>query len=180
MAKVGEQTLILGYWNSKRGCHLPWRVRVRHANEGTAPFRIYGSIKLDFDDRIRDVPVTGASGILKKGESTTMFLGDRSGFEQGIIQMTSNWAHAIDAGLLIPGGNPIKLRFELIDPSGTAVKTVSAYSSNEARSELPRFNLIYQVQSCVADQWKLKITNTDPDDDAGYIGHNVKFTPGCP
>jgi hypothetical protein len=67
------------------------------------------------------------------------------------------------------------------DPSGRVVKTVEAFSSNEARSELPKFKLIYQIANRVPGQWKLKITNTNPNDDAGMDGYDyLGFTPGCP
>src|SRR5688572_11837158 len=46
-----EQIVTLFSPSSARGCSLPWRVRVKYASEGTAPFAVSGSIRLDFDGR---------------------------------------------------------------------------------------------------------------------------------
>lgn len=182
-AKRTEQTVILRSQSSNRGCNLAWRVRVRYANEGTAPVQAFGSIRLDFDGRLRDINVStselGIDRALRKGNSETVKIGGSAGFLQGTIDITANWHHVVYSNLL-PGPNPVKLKFELIDPSGTVVKTVEAYSSNESRSGLTRFRLIYQAPGCLSGQWKLRITNIDGDDDAGGISPIAKFTPACP
>ncbi|MEK6570961.1 MAG: hypothetical protein AABZ61_06295, partial [Bacteroidota bacterium] len=119
-AKATEQTITLPRRESNRGCTLPWRVRVRYADEGTAPFRIYGSIRLNYwDGRVRDVDVSGEGSFrLNKGEATRINLDGSGGLPQGIIQITGIWHHA-----LFTGPNPVKLKFELIDPNGTVVRT---------------------------------------------------------
>jgi hypothetical protein len=181
-AKKTEQTVTLRSQSSNRGCTLPWRVRVKYANEGTAPVQAFGTIRLDFDGRLRNVNVsTSELGIdreLRKGQSETLEFGGSAGFLQGTIDITANWNHMVFS--LLPGPNPVKLKFELIDPSGAVVKTVEAYSSNEARSGLTRFRLIYQAPGCLAGQWKLRITNIDGDNDAKGISPTAKFTPSCP
>lgn len=178
-AKTTEQTIILSSQSNNRGCSLPWRVRVRYADEGTAPFRTFGSIRLDFDGRLRKISVqTYAYGkYLNKGSSKEYKLGNVLGLQQGIIEITANWRHIIGTDL-VTGPNPVKLKWQLIDPNGT-VKTVEAYSSNEARSELTRFKLLYQAPKCVAGQWKLKITNNTIDD-AFVDETKAELLPGCP
>lgn len=182
-AKKTEQSVTLRSQSSNRGCSLPWRVRVKYANDGTAPVQVFGTIRLDFDGRLREINVSmsefGIDRDLRKGESETATVGGSAGFLQGTIDITANWNHMVFSPL-VPGPNPVKLKFELIDPSGTVVKTVEAYSSNESRSGLTRFRLIYQAPACLAGQWKLRITNIDGDDDAAGISPTVKFTPGCP
>jgi hypothetical protein len=168
-AKPDEQTIILRAPKQNRGCSLPWRVRVQHANDGAAPVRVYGTIRLDFDDRLREVPVTGGQDRLNKGQSTTMNVGGVEGFEQGTVELSDSWTHSI-AGI-VKGPLPVKLKYELLDPSGTIVKSVS----NEVS-----INFLYQVGSCVSGQWKVRITNIDPNHDASRIGPIVKFTPACP
>lgn len=181
-AKKTEQTVTLASGRSNRGCSLPWRVRVRHDNEGAAPFRTFGSIRLDFDGRLRSISVAKDCycifGRLDKHSSNKYNVGNVLGLEQGIIEITANWRHIIGTDLL-PGPNPVKLKWELIDPNGVAVKTVEAYSSNEARSELTRFKLLYQVTKCVTGQWKLKVTNST-NDDAAVDDPKAELLPGCP
>ena len=171
-----EQTVILRSQSSNRGCSLPWRVRVRHANEGTAPVRVFGSIRLDFDGGVRNLDAEGM-GFLDKGETKTIKLADSSGLQQGTIEITSNWDHSL-YGARVPGPNPIKLKWELINPSGAVVKTVEAYSSDESRSELTRFRLDYHVTKHTSGQWKLKITNLT-NHDATNFERASRFTPGC-
>lgn len=178
IAKKTEQTVILRSQASNRGCSLPWRIRVRYANEGTAPVQTFSSIRLDFDGRLRNIDAE-FGGCLKKAESVTKNLGGRDGFQQGRMEITADWDHGVGPSCLL-GPNPVKLKIQLIDPSGTIVRTVEAYSSAEARSELPRFKLVYQVTSCVSGQWKLKFTNLDSNDDALIKYPRVKFTPACP
>lgn len=179
-AKTTEQTIILSSQSNNRGCSLPWRVRVKYADEGTAPFRTFGSIRLDFDGRLKKISVqTYAYGqYLNKGSSKEYRLGNILGLGQGIIEITANWRHIIGTDL-VTGANPVKLKWQLIDPNGAVVKTVEAYSSNEARSELTRFKLLYQVTKCVAGQWKLKITN-NTNDDAFVDETKAESLPGCP
>ncbi len=175
-AKKNEQTIILRSQSSNRGCSLPWRVRVRYANEGTPSSQVFGTIRLDYDGGIRDYIEAEFIGDLEKGESRTTKLGDAGGLKQGKIEITANWVHYIG---VVQGPNPVKLRFQLLDPNGTIVKTVEAYSSNELRSELPKFKLVYQVSKCGSGQWKLKTTNID-DDNADVQRLNAYFKSACP
>ncbi len=177
-AKTTEQSITLRSGRNNRGCALPWRVRVRYANEGEAPSPTFGSIRLDFDGRVRNIDAEYVGEMGKVIESRPLKVGDSGGLDVGRIEITANWNHQIVPG--IPGPNPIKLKFQLIDPSEAVVKTVEAYSSNEARSELTKFKLVYEVANCVPGQWKLKIKNLDPDDNAYVSRPIVKFTPDCP
>lgn len=177
-ARKTEQTVILRSQSSNRGCSLPWRVRVRYANEGTAPVQTFGSIRLDFDGRERWIDGDNLFPNISKGSSVTINLGGSDGFEQGIIDVRASWIHDI---LGLRGPNDfIKLKWELIDPNGTIVRTVEAYSySNENGS--PRLVLIYQVTKHTPGRWKMKITNTNANDDAKIKRYDaLKFTPGCP
>ena len=176
-ATTSEQTLVLrSSQSSNRGCSLPWRVRVRHALDGPAPIRVFGTIRLDYDGRSREV-TSNSVGSLPKGQSKTVNLGDVSGLDQGTIEITANWQHLVFG--VTYGPLPVKLRFELINPSGSTVKTVEAYSSDELRSELTRFKLTHRVALCTPGQWKLKVTNVDQHD-AEVGSRKATFTPGCP
>lgn len=176
--KRAEETVILRSQSSNRGCSLPWRVRVRYANEGPAPVQVFGTIRLDFDGRTRSIDVNGEHTI-NKGRSVTVRLEDSGGFEQGKIEIVPNFVHDV---LGFPGPNPVKLRFELNDPSGAVVKTAEGYANrNEHREQgLPILKLIYQVADRVPGQWKLKMTNLDSNDDARIVNYFANFTPGCP
>ena len=177
-AKTTEQTIILRSGRNNRGCTLPWRVRVRYANEGAAPSRTFGSIRLDFDGRLRNIDIESPRHFLyKSGDYHSLKLGDSGGLDQGKIEISANWGHRIRA--LVPGPNPVLLKWELIDPNGTVVKTVEAYSSNEARSELTKFRLTHQVTKCTPGQWHLRISN-NTNDDASVDRPRVYFKPDCP
>ena len=167
-AKFEEQTAVLRASKQNRGCSLPWRVRIQHKNDGAAPLRVYGTIRLDFDDRLRDVPVTGGVTSLNKGQSTTKNIGGVEGFEHGVLELEDTWSHLI--GGVIKGPFPVKLRYELIDPSGAVVKTASNQTN---------ISLTYLLGSCVSGQWKVRITNIDPNNDASGITPYVQFTPAC-
>lgn len=173
-----EQTVSLFSPSSTRGCSLPWRVRVKYASDGTAPFAVSGTIRLDFDGRRQVIHMDEYFFYLQKGESKTKTFGTSGGFQQGKIEIRAGWYHAIGA---VMGPNPIKLKWDLIDPSGTVVKTAEGYSSDEARAELPKFKLTYQLANRVPGQWKVKVTNTDSNDDAKVIRYLAnEFTPACP
>ena len=173
-----EQTVTLRSPSSTRGCSLPWRVRVRYSNEGPAPAKVYGTARLDFDGRVRNILSEGVGVILAKGSTKTIKLGDTSGMQQGTIDITANWDHSL-YGARIPGPNPVKLRWALINPSGVVVNTVEAYSSDEARSELTKFRMLHRVTRHTSGQWNLRITNLTNDDATGFELVR-KFTPGCP
>lgn len=178
-AKKTEQTVILRSQSSNRGCSLPWRVRVKYANEGTAPVQAFGTIRLDFDGRARTIEMSDRFPTVKKGSTVTINFGSSAGFEQGTIDVRARWQHDI---LGFPGANdhPIKLKWQLVDPTGTIVKTVEAYS-NENYQPSPRLVLIYQVTQHTGGQWKMKITNMNTNDDAKIDGYPVlQFTPACP
>jgi len=175
-AKTTGQTITLNRPENKRGCNLPWYVTVRYANEDTAPFRIFGSIRLNWDGRVRGVAVGAASSFkLNKGDSRRIGLDYSGGLSQGLVQITGVWHHA-----LLAGRDPIKLKFELIDPNGTVVKTAEGYSADESRSELPKLKLIYQVPNCFPGQWILRISNAEADRDAFVEKPTATLTPACP
>jgi hypothetical protein len=173
-AKRTKQTATVTGTESNRGCSLPWIVRVKPAN-GQSQFAIKGSIVLTYSSAVKNISVEGGLISLNKGNSVTKNIGGAGGLEQGTITVTANWNHAIGP---VPGPLPVKLKFELISPDGV-VKTVSAYSSNEARSDLTKFKLTHQVTDCASGQWKIRITN-NTNDDTMNIDPKVKFTPDCP
>lgn len=183
-AKKTEQSVTLFSPSSTRGCSLPWRVRVKYANDGTAPVQVFGTIKLDFDGRMRVISGESFGSCFRKEHTLTKNIGDSSGLQQGGIEITANWQHGIIPGsesvVCVVGPNPVKLKIQLIDPNGTVVKTAEGYSSNELRGELPKFKLTYQVANRVSGQWKLKFINIDANNDARVNTPIVKFTPGCP
>jgi hypothetical protein len=174
-AKRDKQTATVTGTKSSRGCSQPWIVRVKPAS-GQSSVAIKGSISLTYSSDVRNVNVEGGLISLNKGNSVTKNVGGSFGFGHGTIVITANWNHAIGP---VPGPNAVKLKFELISPSGV-VRTVEAFSSNEARSDLTRFRLTYQVPDCESvGQWKLRITN-NTNDDTMNIDPKVKFTPDCP
>jgi hypothetical protein len=175
MAKLTEQTIIVRVPGKKRGCSLPWGVRVRYANEDTAPSRVFGSIRLDFNGGERNIDFKSV-GIVGKGRSTqseTQFYG----IGQGKVEIAATWYHFI-GGIQFVGPNPIKLEISLVDPNGTVVKTVKAYSSDELRSELTKFRLTYQATDCLPGKWKLSVYNPT-NDDANFRSLNATFAPDC-
>ncbi len=176
MAKLTEQTVIVRVPGKSRGCSLPWRVRVRYAGEGAAPSRVFGSIRIDFDGSQRNVnfETVGIAGKGRVKQSNT----DAFGLKQGVVEITATWYHFI-GGIQFIGPNPIKLEISLVDPNGTVVKTVKAYSSDELRGELTKFKLTYQVTNCISGKWKLSVFNPT-NDDANFRSVNATFTPGCP
>lgn len=182
MAKKTEQTITFAVPpKSIRGCSSPWRVRVKHGNEGSAPTQVFGTIRLDFNGGARGTSVlydSYALGVVRKGSSIQFKVGKATGLEQGIIDITSNWRHIIGSDL-VTGPNPVRLKWELIDPNGAVVKTITAYSTNEARSELPKFKLLYEVANCIAGQWKLRVTN-NTSDDAAIDVTKAELVPDCP
>lgn len=159
---------------STRGCALPWRVRVK---ADKPPALISGTIRIDYDGTAQtfSIPFTG---FLLKGESKTINFGSIAGFAQGNIEITANWHHQVTT--VIVGPNPIQLRIELVDPNGTTVQSITAWSSNEIRTNLtPKFRINFKNDKCLAGQWKLKITNINAVDTVGLDGASPKFTPGC-
>lgn len=176
-AKTTEQTTTLNRPENNRGCNLPWYVTVRYANEDTAPFRIFGTIRLNWDGRVRGIAV-GATGStrINKGDSRRITLEYSGGLPQGIVQITGVWHHQA----LLAGPNPIKLKFELIDPNGTVVKTAEGYSTDESGSALPKLKLIYQVPNCFPGQWILRISNAESNSDALVEKPAATLTPDCP
>lgn len=177
-ATRNQQTAALGGQESNRGCSLPWRVRVKYANAGEAPFAVYGDITVTFNDASKSISVEGGLISLLKGNNVTKKIGNSSGFGHGVIEITGTWLHSL--GNLVPGPNPVKLKFQLIDPDGNTVETESGFSSNDINpAATPKFKLTYRVTSCKSGQWKIKITN-NTNDDTMNIDPKVKFKPDCP
>lgn len=172
--KRAKQTATVTGTESNRGCALPWIVRVKPAS-GQSEVAIKGSIVLTYSGATKNISVEGGLISLNKGNSVTKNVGGSGGLEQGTVTVTANWNHAIGP---VPGPLAVKLKFELISPDGV-VKTVSAYSSNEIRSDLTKFKLTHQVTDCASGQWKIRITN-NTNDDTMNINPVVKFTPDCP
>jgi hypothetical protein len=172
------QIITLNGAKTNRGCSLPWAVRAKpQTGDPPSSVAIIGTISFSYNSNSRNIDVEGSLISLNKGNSVTKNVGSSSGFGHGDIVITANWNHAIGP---VIGPNPVRLKFELINPSGTVVRTVSAYSSNEMRSDLEKFRLTYQVPDCEGlGQWKLRITNNS-DDDTMNIDPKVQFKPDCP
>lgn len=171
-----EQTvkILSATGGNTRGCNLPWRIRVKHANGGSPPHAVSGTARLDYDGN--PFGITVSIGSILKGASKTVNVGDATRLLQGRIQLRPSWVHEI-FGVPAGGGENIVLRFQLMDPSGTVVKTTEGHS--DKGSTLPDANLYYDVKTCVSGQWKLKITNTNNKDDASVTCFDCIVTPGC-
>lgn len=179
-ARTLEQIVTFSGQFRNRGCSLPWRVRVSHANEGAAPFLTTGSIKLDFNDEVRNLSFTGSEhdGFMSAGSSSTVNLGSTGGLEEGTIVLKGDWICQV-AYVTCP--RTIKLQFTLIDPNGTEVKTAEGYADRQSERDqgLAILTLTYRVTSCTPGQWKLKIKNLE-NVGSYFQGIYEKFTPDCP
>lgn len=173
-ATRAKQTATVTGTESSRGCSQPWVVRVKPTN-GQSPVAIKGSIVLTYSSSSKNISVEGGLISLNKGNTVTKNVGSAGQLGQGTIEVTANWNHAIGP---VPGPLAVKLKFQLISPSGETT-TVEEYSSNEVRSGLTKFKMTRQVTDCESGQWKLKITN-NTNDDTMNIDPKVKFTPDCP
>lgn len=158
---------------SDQSCSIPWRVRVRRA-DGAPQNAAKGEISLTYRSSSSSIGVEGSLISLNKGNTVTKDLGGSGGLKQGKIIITANWNHAVGP---VPGPLPVLLKFELKDPTGLTVKTVTAYSSNQIGVS-PQFRLEYIVPTCKPGQWKLKITN-NTNDDTMNIDPKVTFIPEC-
>ncbi len=158
---------------SDQSCSIPWRVRVRRA-DGAPQNAAKGEITLAYSSSSSNINVEGSLISLNKGNSVTKDLGSPGGLKEGKITITANWNHAVGP---VPGPLPVLLKFELKDATGTSVRTVTAYSSNQIGAG-PQFRLEYNVPTCKPGQWKLKITN-NTNDDTMNINPKVTFTPDC-
>jgi hypothetical protein len=179
VAKRAEQTIVLRSVSSNRGCSLPWRVRAKYANDGAAPVQVFGTMRIDYDGRLRWFAYDGNLG-LGKGRSTTFNFGSSAGFPHGNIKYEPDFVHDVFG---LPGPNPVKLKFELINPSGTVVVSKEGYADREAHRNqgLPIVKEIaFQVVNLTSGQWKLRVTNLDPNDDARITQRYSSFTPACP
>ncbi|MEW6125729.1 MAG: hypothetical protein AB1757_01590 [Acidobacteriota bacterium] len=173
---IPEKTISLAGAASNQPCSNPWRVRVRRA-PGAPENAVTGNITLNYSSSSSSLNVEGGLISLNKGNSVIKNLGGSSGLKQGKIVITANWNHAIGP---MPGPLPVRLRFDLIDPStNSSVAYQIAYSTNEIRADkTPKLRLIYNVPTCKPGQWKLKITN-NTNDDTMNIDPKVTFTPDC-
>jgi len=147
--------------SSETGCSIPWIVRVRSAN-GPAPVAITGQIVVAYNSGDYDVAVESAGSInLNSGNSVTVNIGGTGGLPEGSIVIRGEWYH--DLGVM-----PIRMKFELINPSGTVVATDYGYSKNEINpcSSDNKMRLTYTIKNCKKGQWKLRIKNVSD-------GHNA-------
>ena len=176
-ARRAEQTRTLNGSASNLGCPLQWTVRVKPAN-GQSPRAILGSITVTFNDSSSGISVEGGLITLDKGTSETKKIGGSGGLKQGKITITADWNHSAFG---VPGPLPVKLKFELIDPSGNVVASDSGYSDAEINPccSDDKMKLTFNVPSCITGQWKLKITN-NTNDDTMNIDPTVRFSPDCP
>lgn len=178
-AKRTEQTATLEKPpNKDRGCNLPWIVRVRPSS-GQSPVAIVGSITVKYDGGVA-IRVDVAGGLLRlnKGDSVTKNVGPPEGFGQGDLIVRGTWNHALGP---VPGPLPVKLKFELIDPSGRVVGSSEGYSENEINPccSNRKVGFFIRVSSCFTGQWKIRITN-NTNDDAMNIDAIVRHEVLCP
>jgi hypothetical protein len=175
-AKTKEQevTMFSPGNGSSRGCDLPWRVRVKHANAGSPPYSVSGTIRLDYDGQTIIIPASDIGQIIPHSIKQINF-GTLAGLQQGRIEVTASWTHLI---LGIPAPGDILLQFSIEDPSRTMVKFAEGYSNGS--SSQPNLKLVYQVPKSLPGQWRLSIFNKSTTDYAGAGTPIIKFTPGCP
>lgn len=178
-----ERSLTVNVLPTTGGCSTPWVVRVKTRDGGDAPYAVSGSMKLKYSGETRNLTVSTMSNqYLKKGESRTLLIDTSAGCGMGRMVITGTWNHTIG---IVPGPLPINLKFELLNSAfntftrGDEVAEASGYSNNEARSELTKLRLVFQIPDCRVGQWKLKITNVS-NDDAFLNAPSVKMTPTCP
>ena len=172
-----KQTATVTGTESSRGCSLPWIVRVKPAS-GQSSVAIKGTIVLTYSSAVKDISVEGGLISLNKGNSVTKNIGGSGGLDQGRVVVTATWLHAIGP---VPGPLPVKLKFELINPSGTVVASDTGYSNAEINPCCSgnKMKITFQVTTCVSGQWKIRITN-NTNDDTMNIDPKVRFTPDCP
>lgn len=160
---------------SNLGCSLPWVVRVKPAS-GTSPFAIKGTIALTYDNSVNNISVEGGLISLNKGNQVTKNVGGSSGLSQGTVVITATWLHAIG---VVPGPNPVQLKFELINPGGRVVAQATGYANNEINPCCSgnKMRIVFKVTECTG-QWKLRITN-NTNHDTMNIDPRVALTPNC-
>ena len=179
-----QQTKTITSSAKGRGCSLPWRVRLRYANEGPAPLATTGSITVTYNDALKTIAIpTGFQ--VRYGSPHTLNLGPSGGLNQGRVHIKANWIHEL---LGLPGPVQIILQFSIIDPQGNVVAKASGCSSDSFDTSC-RFSLTHRVPANIAGQWKLKITSifagTNPITQESYnavakVTPTVTFLPGCP
>jgi hypothetical protein len=162
-----------------RGCSRPWRVRIRYANDGQAPFAVTGSIAVTFSDSANNIVTNSGDHFgVSPGNSKTVDFGSGSGLHQGRIQVEASWIH--DIYTFVPGPLTIMLTFQLLDPSGNAVASASGCSTNNLDQSC-RLVLRYNVPEHKTGQWKLKVYSGHVlHGMAGRILPKATLTPACP
>ncbi len=175
-ARRTKQTATVTGTISNLGCSLPWIVRVKPAS-GQSSVAVKGTIVVTYSSTVANISVEGGLISLNKGNTVTKNIGGSGGLEQGIVVVTGSWLHAIGP---VPGPLPVRLKFELINPSGQVVATDSGYSSAEINPCCSgnKMKITFQVTTCVSGQWKIRITN-NTNDDTRNIDPKVKHTPDC-
>ncbi len=175
-AKTTEQQVSLSGGESARGCATPWRVRIKHTNEGNAPLAVYGDISVTFNDSQRNLSIQDAGSInLESRNTVTVNVGNSTGLEQGSVVIKGEWYH--NAGVL-----PIKMKFELLDPNGTPVDSAERFAQNEVNPccSGSKLRLSFNVATCKRGQWKLRIKNISDGHDAARVKPIVTVNPSCP
>lgn len=173
--RTPKTTNLTGVTSSRSGCSIPWRVRVKHDASGPAPVAVTGTITVSFNTTTIGINVAGGPFSLLHDKSTTKNVGDSDGIGQGTVVITGTWKHSI---LGVTGPNAIKLKIELIDPTGRATAVAEGFSSNEIR-DVTKLRLTHRIPDCPSGQWKLRISG-DETDDAKDIDILVRLTPDCP
>lgn len=181
-ARRNEQTAtLLAPDGSPRGCSLPWRVRVRYANAGTAPAPVTGSIRVDFDDVLKTFKYSHYPWKIIERKSNHTILLTHQGFEQGRLEIILTWNHSL--GGPVPGPLPVKLKAELLDPNGRVLATDMGYSNHEINPccSGDKMKIVFQVPDCESDSktWNIRITN-DTNDDVNLTEVKFSHKPSCP
>ena len=162
-----------------RGCSLPWRVRIRYANSGTAPYAVTGNITLTFSTNSSNILVNdGRDFHVSHHRPVTVNFGGPSGLHQGRLEVNASWIHFIYT--IVPGPLTIMLTFQLLDPAGNPVAQASGCATNNFDSSC-RLMLRYFVPEHKSGQWKLKISSSPVAyGEAGDIKPTAVYRPDCP
>lgn len=171
------QTFVLNANDSPRGCDLPWVVRVK-PESGKSDVAIYGDITVTFDDSLKNLTVQDAGNInLNSSNTVTVNIGGSGGLTQGVVTVKGNWFHNL-------GVMPIKMKIELLDPSGNPVSGGSdtGYSDLEINPCCSgnKLKITYQVTELKRGQWKLRIKNISDGHDAIRVKPIATLKPDCP